>query len=148
MPLNRRAFLPTILLLPLAVPRLCAAAEAVRRPSRPEVRREQESIVTRQLRAWRENRPAEAYACAARGIRARFPLAAFVEMVRRGYPAIAANRGAEFGAAFEAGATGEIAVRVLAEPGEAVRYLYDLVREDEGWRIAGVRPDRQPRAEI
>ncbi len=124
------------------------AAEPALRPSRPEVKAALEAVVSAQLMAWREDRPADAYACASASIRAQFPLQAFVVMVRRGYPEIATNREAEFSGAQDNGALGEVSVRVTPAEGSPVRYRYRLVREDAGWRINGVVPDTRRRDEV
>lgn len=124
------------------------AAEPALRPSRPDVKAALEAIVSAQLTAWRENRPADAYACASASIRAQFPLEAFVVMVRRGYPEIASNRRAEFSQAQDNGTTGELSVRVTPSEGSPVRYRYLLVREGAGWRINGVVPDTRRRDEV
>lgn len=125
-----------------------SAAEPALRPSRPEVKAALEAIVSAQLTAWREQRPADAYACASASIRAQFPLEAFVVMVRRGYPEIATNRRAEFSDARDNGATGELSVRVIPAEGRPVRYRYLLVREGAGWRIQGVLPDTRRREQV
>ncbi len=127
---------------------LLTAAEPALRPSRPDVKVALETIVSAQLTAWRENRPADAYACASASIRAQFPLEAFVVMVRRGYPEIATNRRAEFSAAQDNGRIGEVSVRVTPAEGSPVRYRYLLIREDAGWRINGVVPDTRRRDEV
>jgi len=126
---------------------LRAAAPALR-PSRPETGAALEMTVSAQLRAWRENRPADAYALASSAIRAQFPLEAFVEMVRRGYPEIAGNRRAEFSGAWDNGETGELSARVIPVDGGPVRYRYLLIREAGGWRINGVVPDTRRRDEV
>ncbi|HEY0967537.1 MAG TPA: DUF4864 domain-containing protein [Opitutaceae bacterium] len=127
---------------------LLIAAEPALRPSRPDVKAAMETIVSAQLTAWREDRPADAYACASASIRAQFPLEAFVVMVRRGYPEIAANRRAEFSLARDNGVTGEVSVRVTPAEGSPVRYRYLLIREDAGWRINGVVADTRRRDEV
>ncbi len=124
------------------------AADPVLRPSKPEVRRELEAVVAEQLRAWREDRPIDAYGYASSALRAQFPFEAFVVMVRRGYPGIVGNRRAEFSVARDNGGSAEVSVQVFPQKGEAVRYRYRLVREEAGWRINGVTPDTRPRDEV
>lgn len=132
----------------LAGPLAAAGSGEALRPSGPAVRAELAEVVARQLQAWREDRTADAYACASTTLRAQFPLAAFVAMVRRGYPEIAANRSAEFGIARDDGARAEIFVRVVPARGAAVRYRYLLIREPDGWRIHGVIPDDRRRDDV
>ena len=132
----------------LAAPLSGAGSGEALRPTGPAVRAELEGVVGRQLQAWREDRPADAYACASAALRAQFPLAAFVAMVRRGYPEIAANRSAEFGIARDDGSRAEILVRVVPAEGSAVRYRYLLTREPDGWRIHGVVPDDRRRDDV
>jgi hypothetical protein len=125
-----------------------SAAEPALRPSGPEVKAAIEAIVSAQLSAWRENRTADAYACASASIRAQFPLEAFVLMVRRGYPEIATNRRAAYSLAQDNGVTGELSVWVTPAEGKPVRYRYLLIRESDGWRINGVAPDTRRRDDV
>lgn len=125
-----------------------SVARSEMRPSAPRDRAEIRQVVEAQLKAWREGDQVRAYALAASGLRARYPLPAFVELVRRGYPEIAYNTRAELGSVVDDGSSAMVSVRVFGAGGRGVRYRYLLVREDQGWRISGVIGEVRPINEV
>ncbi len=139
-----------LLLFTLALVALhpASGAEADMRPSRPVVRAALVAVVDAQLEAWREQHFTGAYALAAAGIRAHFPLEAFVAMVRQGYPEIADNVRADYGSAVDNGDAAMLSVRVYPREGSPVNRRYLLVREDGVWRIAGVIGETRPLNEV
>ena len=96
--------------------------------------------VMRQLEAFRQGDFDAAYTFASASIRELFDRAAFEQMVRGGYPEIARSVSA---AVVEARVVTETSVylrlRIGGANGQAVEAVYEMVREDRGWRINGVR---------
>lgn len=115
-------------------------AEVPTTPSTAATRETLHAVIRSQLEAFRRGDFAAAYGFAAAGIRERFPIAAFTEMVKTSYPEIATNTAAVFGLAFDDGESAIVHVRVVA-PGEVSRrFQYTLERADGAWRITGVVP--------
>lgn len=112
-----------------------AGATAAQAPPGPEAT----DVIMRQLAAFRAGDYRTAYAFASQGIRARFDLEAFEQMVKAGYPQIARSTQAWI---LEARPDPDGALRVLlrirGEDGTFIRALYEMVREKSGWRINGV----------
>lgn len=98
------------------------------------------AVIRGQLEAFRRGDFAAAYELAAPGIREKFPLAAFTEMVRGSYPEIAANTEAVFGLTLDDGERAVVNVRVAARDKPPRRFQYSLERAGKQWRIAGVIP--------
>lgn len=118
-----------------------AAESEALRPSKPEVRQALAAAIEGQLGAIREGAWERAYGYAARPLRARLTVEAFAVMVLRGYPQIARHESAKVGLARDAEGRALVSV-VLRTDGREVVLLYSLVREPEGWRIAGVAEHR------
>jgi hypothetical protein len=92
-----------------------------------------------QLAAFRRGDWPGAYAYAADGIKARFTLDAFREMVSQGYGPIARSaRGTVRGVQVLDPRHGIVVVRVEGQDGGLLDALYELVEEQGAWRIAGV----------
>ncbi len=117
-------------------------------PSAPAVKEKLQSIVRQQLEAFRRNDYAAAYVFAAPGIKAQFPVEAFEEMVRRGYPLIAQSKDASFGVTLDDGEKAVVTVRVTAADGQAASYHYLLERVGDDWRIAGVQAIKEEATSI
>lgn len=111
------------------------------RPSKPEVRRALAATIEGQLGAIREGAWDQAYRYAARPLRARLTVEAFAVMLMRGYPQIARHESAKVGLARDAEGRALVSV-ALRSDGHEVVFLYSLVLEPEGWRIAGVAEHR------
>jgi hypothetical protein len=119
---------------------LCAFGQAPTSPSTEAVKRTIHAIVRSQLEAFRRGDFAAAYEFAAPGIREKFPLAEFTEMVKTGYPEIAANTDLVFGLTFDDGHSAVIDVRVIGKEKVSRRFQYSLECTEKIWRITGVVP--------
>jgi hypothetical protein len=108
------------------------------KPSEPKVKEALQSIVQKQLAAFRKNDFAAAYVFADNGIKAQFPLEAFEKMVREGYPLIAKSVAATCGLTFDNGDEGVVQVRIEGEKKKIGTFQYQLKRTGETWRIMGV----------
>lgn len=121
---------------------LGASAGQAEAPSPPDAERQVAAMVQTvldQLAAFRRGDWAGAYGYAAEGIKARFSLEAFRVMVSHGYAPIArSSRGLVRGAQVLGPDHGVVAVRVEGQDGQLLDAVYELVREREAWRIAGV----------
>ena len=92
-----------------------------------------------QLAAFRIGDWAGAYAFAAASIQARFSPEAFREMVTRGYAPIARSaRGTVRSTEVVDPQHGYVLIRVEGQDGETVDAVYELIREQGAWKIAGV----------
>lgn len=129
----RRALLPLLAALPF--PGRAGAPT----PSTPAVKEKLHAIIRQQLDAFRRNDYAAAYVFAAPGIKGQFPVEAFAEMVRRGYPIIANSKEASFGVTLDDGEKAVVTVRVTGVDGQAASYHYLLERVGADWCIAGVQ---------
>ena len=103
-----------------------------------------ESVVLRQLQAFRDDDYDLAYTFAATVIRQAFDRAAFERMVRTGYPEIARSA---YAVVSKHETTVDdrryVTVRIIGANGARIAATYELVREETGWRVSGVvtRPD-------
>ncbi|HEY7675721.1 MAG TPA: DUF4864 domain-containing protein [Candidatus Methylomirabilis sp.] len=131
---------PSLLLAGVAWLAIPAAAAAAQDPVDPEAK----DVILRQLAAFRAGDYQAAYGFASRAIRDQFDLAAFEQMVKSGYPQIARSTHAWIAEA-RPGPDGalHILLRIRGADGTFILALYEMVREEPGWRINGVvaRPD-------
>jgi Domain of unknown function (DUF4864) len=106
-------------------------------------------IVMQQLDAFRRDDFEAAFGFASAEIHELFDRARFEAMVRGGYPEIAQSVSAIIDGS-ERGAGGRLylLVRVRGANGRGIEAVYEMVREERGWRINGVvtRPDTAERA--
>jgi uncharacterized protein DUF4864 len=106
-------------------------------------------IVIQQLEAFRRDDFDTAFGFASAEIHDLFDRARFEAMVRNGYPEIARSASAVVDGS-ERGAGGRLylLVRVRGANGRRIEAVYEMVREDLGWRINGVvtRPDSSEKA--
>lgn len=131
---------------------LLAAQPAVEwRFSSRETRLAVHAAVEGQLAALQAGKSDAAYAFAARGIREQFSAAVFAEMIRRGYAPLLGHRSRRLGLVRDDGER-RAYVEVFLSDGKGAnwRYRYQLVREDDRWRIEGVvaLPTESGRGEI
>jgi hypothetical protein len=115
---------------------LTQAAELA--PSVPAVKETLHTVVRQQLEAFRRNDFVSAHRFAAKGIREQFPVEAFEEMVRKGYPIIVASTDVVFGLTMDDGERAIVSLRVIGKGKQSVRFQYLLERDGSDWRIAGV----------
>jgi hypothetical protein len=114
-----------------------AAADAPRRASTPQMRKQVVTVIEAQLDAFRKGEVEKAYGFAAAELRAQKPLRIFTEIVRANYPEIWRNTRAEFGIVRDDGRQATVTVQVYSKDGDAA-YDFTLVKEAAGWRIHGV----------
>lgn len=101
-------------------------------------------VVMLQLEAFRRDDFDTAYIFASATIRELFDREAFERMVRNGYPEIARSVSAVVsGSALAPNGSVFLSLRIRGANGNRIEALYDLVREDGGFRINGVvtKPD-------
>ena len=139
------------LLLPLVWLMACAKQEPEPRLqlSVAVVRSALTNIVESQLAALRTNDYATAYTFATAGIQEKFPPRVFEQMVKTGYPIIAASRSARFGDCFDNGRKAIVNATVMGRGGQTVECQYLLELEGGRWKIAGViqrKEERNPAA--
>jgi hypothetical protein len=121
---------------------LIAATLAAPAPAQDEaaVVRAATEPVMRQLEAFRQGDFDAAYTFASASVRELFDRAAFERMVRGGYPEIARSVSAVVAEArVLSDTTVYLRLRIGGANGQAVEAVYEMVREDRGWRINGVR---------
>jgi len=102
------------------------------------VKAELVQVIDEQLAAFRRDDYWAAYHLAARELRRQYSLPVFELMIRRGYPLIARNQGADYGLARDNGVEAEVLVIVRGADGQPGDFRYLLVYEDEAWRIGSV----------
>jgi hypothetical protein len=113
---------------------------------RMEAARAARAVIRQQLAAFNRDDYRAAYGYAAPEIQEQFPLPAFRQMVRRGYPQIAHSRATAFGPARFHGSVVAVPILVTGEDGMIARYIYLLRRVKEEWRVAGVEGSSPPGA--
>lgn len=105
-------------------------------------RKAAQTAITRQLDAFKRDDYQKAAQYQSKSLRANFPsVAAFRRMIRTNYPQFARYKTVEFGSEQidSAGRYFRVPVTVLGSDGIAVEAMYDLIVEEGGWRVAGVR---------
>ncbi len=107
-------------------------------PSDTKIKETLQAVVQKQLEAFWAGDYKAAYAFADAGIKAQFPVEAFEEMVKTGYPAIASSVSSTFGLTFDNGDEAVVHVRVVGADKVAAEYQYVLKRTGEKWGVAGV----------
>lgn len=137
------AFLRWAALLGLVSALFVGSAHAALEPSEEAVKSEITAVIEGQLAAFRAGDFDKAYSFASAPVREKFPLASFKQMVRTGYPLIAASVKADYGTCIDDGTQASIFVQVEAKDGSKKVYQYGLVREAAGWRITGVTEPEQ-----
>ncbi len=117
---------------------LTTACQAEVRPSDPAVKAALQSVIERQLTAFRADDYRAAYGFAHAGIKSQFPAEAFEAMVRAQYPQIANSTGARFLVAIDDGEKAAVSVEITGTDGQTIEYQYLLQRDSDTWRISGV----------
>ena len=95
-------------------------------------------VIDLQLSAFRAGDYRGAYFYADSTLQHQFGPAAFEQMVRESYPAIAASRLSNFGVILDNGGTAIVMVSIAGKSGTPVHYQYILRREKGHWRVSGV----------
>ncbi len=96
-------------------------------------------VVWKQLSAFREEDYPGAYRQVSTGFQERFNIESFTDMARIEYPGLVNAQHVEFGAVRFDGAHAYIPAYFFLEEGDIVPCIYTLVREEDGWKIDGVR---------
>jgi hypothetical protein len=128
---------------------LCAAAlmitQALRCRTPAPAPRELYSVVNSQLAAFRAADFLRAYRNASSGVQQKFSLPQFENMIRRDYAEMTQKHRVEFGFVQVEGSTALVQVFFFAQDGSVRPFLYNLVAEDDTWKIEGVEPMRVSR---
>lgn len=96
--------------------------------------------ILRQIEAFANNEPEQAWSFASEGIKNRFGSAqVFVDMVRQAYPAVHRATAIEFTERVPHGAFEIQVVRLQGPEGKRWDAYYRMVRIEGVWKIAGVR---------
>jgi len=104
------------------------------------------AVITEQIEAFKRDDGARAFSLATPGIRLRFGTPeVFLEMVRRGYPAVYRPTSVQFDAPEVHEGTVIQAVRITDAEGRAWLALYPMERQPDGaWRTNGCQLARLP----
>ncbi|MEO7934559.1 MAG: DUF4864 domain-containing protein [Chthoniobacterales bacterium] len=105
----------------------------------PENPRELYSLAESQISAFRRNDFPTAYTYAASGIRQKFPLDQFSEMVRKTYPHLTRSGRLNFGQTQFAANVRASAMIYVSNGRESVPMIYTFVKEQGKWKIEGVQ---------
>ena len=121
------------------------AAEPEMRLSPKKIRDEVRATVEGQLAALATGDFAAAYEFAAAGIRRQFDEQVFALLIKRGYAPLLRPAKKDLGVVRDDGeGSAEVMVNVTDRQKHSTVYRYRLVREEDGWRIAGVVPEQEP----
>ena len=96
-------------------------------------------VVLKQVAAFRSDDYAVAYRQASSTFQEKFDIEAFADLVRTEYPGILHAARVEFGAVRIEGARAVIPAYFFMRDGEVIPCVYDLIREEEIWKIDNVR---------
>jgi hypothetical protein len=105
-----------------------------------------QTSIAQQLEAFRRDDGVAAYSFAAPGIRRQFPSEEiFMELVRRGYPAVYRSRSHVFGPLVETPTGLAQSVDILDAEGALWEALYTFERQPDGsWKISGCFARKKP----
>jgi hypothetical protein len=96
------------------------------------------TVVNEQLAAMRAADFTGAYRKASSGVQQKFTLPQFERMVRHNYGEMTAAHRVEFGAIEMQGSSAYLQVFFFDAGGRARTFVYNLIAEDDGWKIGGV----------
>jgi hypothetical protein len=123
---------------------LCGAAifvtDHLRRQVAPSAPHELFVVVEHQLAAFRVADYSSAYRQAASGLKQKFTVSQFEEMIRRDFSEMTNAQRVEFGFAKINGSAAVVQVFFVEENGSTRSFLYSLTAEGVSWKINGVRP--------
>jgi len=97
------------------------------------------SVVSKQLSAFRANDYPDAYRQVSLGFQEKFNIESFADLARTDYPALLRALRVEFGAVHFEGRNAFIPAYFFLPEGDILPCVYTLVREDDAWKIDGVR---------
>jgi uncharacterized protein DUF4864 len=121
---------------------LCGVASVVthhlRQRAPAPAPRELFAVVNDQLTALRAADFTGAYRYAANGVQQKFTLSQFENMVRHSYSDMTRADHVEFGSVRVEGETAFVHVFFFAADGSVRSFLYNLIAEDNSWKISGV----------
>ena len=100
-------------------------------------------VVLKQVAAFRSDDYAVAYRQASSTFQEKFDIEAFVDLAKTEYPSLPHAAHVEFGAVQIKGARAVIPAYFFMRDGEVVPCVYDLIREEETWKIDSVRVMRR-----
>ena len=133
---------PWVIGLAIVLATLAVASVALAQPG--EVAKAAAEPIMKQLEAFRRDDYDIAYVLASAEVRRMFDREAFERMVKGGYPEIARSTFALVSRT-EVAPDGHVYVnvKIRGANGNSIEALYDMVRENDGWRINGVvtKPD-------
>ena len=100
-------------------------------------------VVWRQIMAMRSDDFASAYRHVSTGFQEKFNVEAFADLARTDYPAVRTAERVEFGAVRWDGRRALVPVYFFLPNGEVIPCIYNLLHEDEQWKIDGVRVQKR-----
>ena len=95
-------------------------------------------IVSHQLAAFRADDYSSAYREVSMGFQEKFDLEAFAGLARTDYPALLRARRVEFGRTQFRGRNAVVSAYFIMPDGDVIPCIYNLVREDDAWKIDSV----------
>ncbi len=126
---------------------VCAASTVVegwrQASGAPLVPNDLYDVVWQQVIAFRADDYASAYRQVSSEFQERFDFDAFTDLARSDLPAVRAAERVEFGAVKRDGARVIVTAYFFLPGGEVLPCLYSLVREENGWKIDGVRVQKR-----
>jgi hypothetical protein len=105
--------------------------------AQPDLKAAADTVLA-QLEAFRRDDYDTAYTFASEGIRRIFDRARFEQMVKTGYPEIARSQSAAVERAVLADGQAYLVLKILGANGNRIEAIYEMVWEDNRWRIGGV----------
>lgn len=122
---------------------ICASAAyfqaVIERRWQSTPRAELYDVVSKQLSAFRSADFSGAYQQASMSFQERFNMDAFTDLARTEYPALMRSTRLEFGRVRFEGRHAIMQAYFFLPEGDVVPCIYSLVREDDAWKIEGVR---------
>lgn len=97
------------------------------------------AVVWRQIAAFREDDYASAYRQVSTGFQERFNIEAFSDLARTEYPSLRRARRVEFGAVRFEGPRAVIPAYLFLADGDVIPCIFNLVNEDDTWKIDSAR---------
>jgi hypothetical protein len=96
-------------------------------------------VVSQQLASFRADDFPGAYRNVSMGFQERFDLEAFADLARTDYPALLRATRVEFGQTRFHGRNAFLSAYFVMPEGDIIPCVYNLVREDDAWKIDSVR---------